>query len=435
MNANDGTSITTTTTTIETNQKTQPKCKKTLLTIIGMGIAIAIPYIVGVSWILCHPIISVVTGELKCRGVYIDEHQLDPHAYEMAHIQDNSNGGDVYDVSLIDAILEQDEDDGQQGGDDTMEFNFDICSILHAVQNYTNPNHDTTTNINSRQKRLILKLAEHLSSQSISCHSSTPTLTSKSTSKSTFQVLKIEPKKVPTEPLEALVFVIPPPIYSDDNNDNMILQKSILLMVARIIEHSSSSYLAKTLLFVFSTATETHKNEHSSIDSALEQTVNDFFTSLGAISPMSSPTTTSIIPSSFDYTKYIIRQLIILDIQLQSTPITQTTFQIIPNGSNGQLPNLDFLTATLYSYQHIHDLQQFISPSIPLYKSNRLRSSTISNMKSFVEYGISLHSYKNFTLWWDKVIVSRYFPNENWWQEYGIDLGYMFSFMIQSIFR
>ena len=43
----------------------------------------ALPYIVGVVWICLHPLLSVVTGELKCRGLYIDEHSLDSSYFRL----------------------------------------------------------------------------------------------------------------------------------------------------------------------------------------------------------------------------------------------------------------------------------------------------------------------------------------------------------------
>jgi hypothetical protein len=48
---------------------------------------------------------------------------------------------------------------------------------------------------------------------------------------------------------------------------------------------------------------------------------------------------------------------------------------------------------------------------------------------------IHMHSYHGFILWWKRYIVKPYFPNDTWWQTYGNDLGYVFSFMTNSIFR
>eukprot|EP00539_Tryblionella_compressa_P019892 CAMPEP_0178860832 /NCGR_PEP_ID=MMETSP0747-20121128/1952_1 /TAXON_ID=913974 /ORGANISM="Nitzschia punctata, Strain CCMP561" /LENGTH=83 /DNA_ID=CAMNT_0020527309 /DNA_START=595 /DNA_END=843 /DNA_ORIENTATION=+ len=36
-----------------------------------------LPYIVGIAWTCVHPILSVVTGETKCRGWFIDESSLE----------------------------------------------------------------------------------------------------------------------------------------------------------------------------------------------------------------------------------------------------------------------------------------------------------------------------------------------------------------------
>merc|ERR1712091_434335 len=36
------------------------------------------PYLAGLAWFLLHPLASVVTGELKCRGAFIDENSLEP---------------------------------------------------------------------------------------------------------------------------------------------------------------------------------------------------------------------------------------------------------------------------------------------------------------------------------------------------------------------
>lgn len=37
------------------------------------SVLIRLPYFVAILWILIHPLVSVATGELKCRGMYIDE--------------------------------------------------------------------------------------------------------------------------------------------------------------------------------------------------------------------------------------------------------------------------------------------------------------------------------------------------------------------------
>ena len=44
---------------------------------------LTVPYFLGIIWTLLHPILSVVTGELKCRGKYIDENGLDVHRHRV----------------------------------------------------------------------------------------------------------------------------------------------------------------------------------------------------------------------------------------------------------------------------------------------------------------------------------------------------------------
>lgn len=40
-------------------------------------VLLILPYILGILWTCLHPIVSVITGELKCRGWYLDEHSIE----------------------------------------------------------------------------------------------------------------------------------------------------------------------------------------------------------------------------------------------------------------------------------------------------------------------------------------------------------------------
>ena len=44
---------------------------------------IALSWFIGVAWTALHPVVSVVTGELKARGYYIDENALDVHRHRV----------------------------------------------------------------------------------------------------------------------------------------------------------------------------------------------------------------------------------------------------------------------------------------------------------------------------------------------------------------
>lgn len=38
---------------------------------------LVVPYVLGIAWACAHPVVSIITGELKCRGWFIDENSLD----------------------------------------------------------------------------------------------------------------------------------------------------------------------------------------------------------------------------------------------------------------------------------------------------------------------------------------------------------------------
>lgn len=46
-----------------------------------LWLLIILPYIAGAVWTLAYPIVSIVTGELKCRGWFIDENSLDAGSF------------------------------------------------------------------------------------------------------------------------------------------------------------------------------------------------------------------------------------------------------------------------------------------------------------------------------------------------------------------
>ena len=42
-----------------------------------LRILLYFPYFLGITWTCIHPVVSVLTGEMKCRGWYIDEHSIE----------------------------------------------------------------------------------------------------------------------------------------------------------------------------------------------------------------------------------------------------------------------------------------------------------------------------------------------------------------------
>ena len=67
----------------DVNQKQQKLRKEQRKQIVLHRALLTIPYFIGILWTTVHPILSVITGELKCRGQYIDENGLDVHRHRV----------------------------------------------------------------------------------------------------------------------------------------------------------------------------------------------------------------------------------------------------------------------------------------------------------------------------------------------------------------
>ena len=423
------------------------------------------PYLLGIAWILSHPIVSVITGELKCRGVYIDEHQLDPHAYDTTTASTASTGSSpaaaalqsLLDEASFDFLDSHNIDKSREGSPSTQNANnannakmaqrrqkitaafhesyhhsilegitlpdthkndhLDLCDFIHSILHHDIHSHSSQPNDNVDPNNVLLfKFASMLSSAALSCQAS-----------SHFNIVNLQPIQAPSAPLETIVLVIPAVMHN--HHSSLLLQNQVLFMIARITEHALP-FLAKTFLFVFCNPdipTDTCVDQFMLANGAHHPAQNTSSITLSSLS-----TTLSRQPSSFHNTKYLIRQLIVLDIQTSTTTTTKPnvhvsndqsalTFQIIPQGQYGQLPNLDFLTAALYSFQQVG-----IQKIIPNLQHSRGQSS--------IDF-ISLHPFHSFTTWWKQNVVQTYFPQTQWWQTYGNDLAHMFSFMTNSVLR
>lgn len=468
------------------------------------------PFALGVIWILCHPLISIVTGELKCRGVYIDEHQLDPNSYSIdKHSSLESTGLGAG----IGAGATMDEYEYEYGHE--YENDFDVCQFIERIKTSSSTSSNSKSNGNSNSHNILSSSPL----QSVSCHSHTHHKNAKMTFnkykykyKNSFQILKIDPVMsfAPTSPLESIVFVIPPPLIpitttnttttsssssptstpSYQHQYQFHLQKAILNMIARIVKYSSP-YLAKTVLFVFSVNNDyeqynnnniNNNNKNSSSTSngelqhaALEQTVQELFNAMTMRieSTNNLHSTHSHDVNTFEFNKYIMRQLIVLDIEQIQTPIVkpppsstsksststvESTMQIIPHGTYGQLPNLDFITAALYSFQRFPFINN-INTTNTNRNAKRTRISTTGMNSVTPQSFIQMHTYHQFTSWIQQYIhrttsattsTSTHSSNSvrntntgstsnykylDFWKQYVTDLVYMVSFMTQAIFK
>ena len=156
-------------------------------------LALFIPFLIGLTWTLCHPIVSIVTGELKCRGIFIDEHALDPLQYSTGIY--SSSVGDGYNAKKLEKSL--------------------ICERLDVNSVTVHVHH------------------------SLSCLSAPD-----------FDIIKILPYHgTPvTIPTETIVLIIPsPPLFERESSERLLFETLLHQLIHRL---HNSSWLAKTILVV-----------------------------------------------------------------------------------------------------------------------------------------------------------------------------------------
>jgi glycosylphosphatidylinositol transamidase len=227
---------------------------------------LVIPYFIGIVWTSLHPVISVMTGKLHCRGFYIDENALDASAFRT---------DSKYDVTP--KHLEH--------------GSISLCATLKKIKSH------------------------------VSCHSHS----------SEFDVAKIVPTANAVEPTtEAIVLVVPPPATGTWTSSD--LHHVILQLIHRLSQSQSCPWLAKTILVVSARRGNILLNE----------TVSQFLPAyLGPSTAMERTDDKDYLPLTF--TSAIIRNLLVLDVQLVESGQPRNEIQILPQGRRGVLPNMDLV--------------------------------------------------------------------------------------------
>ena len=161
--------------------------KKQLMLSWGMIVV----YVLGLVWVLCHPIVLVATGQMKCRGHFIDENSL-------------LSGSLDYDTRIGTKKHNTSNNDG--GG---------LCSAL------------TTNGISFKNN---VKCIRHWTAG--------------------FDVARIVPSSFPTESVEAIALLVN---FGDTNHKNDIsshLDNLLLNMIGSLSKSTESPWLAKTIFVV-----------------------------------------------------------------------------------------------------------------------------------------------------------------------------------------
>lgn len=255
---------------------------------------IVTPFFIGISWTLLHPVVSVLTGELKCRNGYIDENSLEP-----SNLRTESEYS-ILPSSASSATAVKNNHNQLPS----------LCDAVHdKLSNYTN----------------------------ISCHRQ---LTRKPSTLS-FDVARLVPTANTLEPSnEAIVLVVPYPSETGSWSTSQ-LHYSLLELLQFLASPQTVPWLAKTILLL----SPTSRNQ------SLYDVVDVFLDSyMGVYDRTAESRIEEPLPPSVS--NAMIRNLLVLDVQpLQGYESENNEVRILPHGRRGVLPNMDlvFVTKSIYS--------------------------------------------------------------------------------------
>lgn len=225
-----------------------------------------------------------MTGELKCRGFFVDENALDASAFHMDFKYDTTpkqvHHGDI-----------------------------SLCVTLRELRSH------------------------------IDCHSH---------QSSEFDVARIVPTSNAVQPnAEAVVLVVPPPKSGKWESETFYYL--FLQLIQRLSQPQSSPWLAKTILVVSS----------SQDNIPLEVTVSQFLSAyLGPTNMVNKSNTVEGLPSG--YTSAMIRNLLVLNVEINESGPSRNELLILPQGRRGVLPNMDlvFVAVSVFSRARFLDDRQ-----------------------------------------------------------------------------
>ena len=304
---------------------------------------LTVPWFLGVFWTVLHPLVSVMTGQLKCRGDYIDENGLDTHRHRVENYP-LERQAIVYTASTT-------AHEGSYKG---------MCAAV-------------------RSGRLQI-------SPSVEClrHEATDTIA--------FDVARIIPAVGPIiDSTEAVVLVVGsenerqlPQVDKDNHNrkyearhgdwyERSDLYASVLHLMKRLGSASDCPWLAKTI-FVVSPSAPPITNESSGIGNVRSASASYKSTNesapLGSVveafisSYLGNPHHSGVRPLPPEFTFPMIRAVLVLNDTMMKTKtpsstnnnsqqsITDTSeVQILPQGTEGTLPNLDLVFATFSAFK------------------------------------------------------------------------------------
>jgi hypothetical protein len=218
-------------------------------------ILLFLPYVLAPIWTCLHPIVSVLTGELKCRGWFLDEHSIETRFME----GQSPNEIPSHLKNLGEAVLPNGNDTGSANSD-----HLSLCDFFagHGDLDY-NPNN-------------------------LICHSHGDH----------FDIVMIKPLSNALDATEeAVVLVVPSPeemyllpVSSDDEEDNddgttinekkdwgtSRLHQALIQSIKHLADPIGTPWLAKCVLIVTPTINKTSNNSDTANMRSLDETVSSF---------------------------------------------------------------------------------------------------------------------------------------------------------------
>ena len=290
------------------------------------------PYLAGLAWFLLHPLASVVTGELKCRGAFIDENSLEPGMLRArpylpsgssAYRRDRGGGG------------EDDDKNDDDGEDPAMPWS--LCDAVAAAEVSVPPfagggigtgtGTRTRTGTGGPPPPPSPRIRALASMGNVMCLSPPG---------APYDVVRIVPAGPPAEPAEALVLVAGGPGGSSgtaEDWDRSGLHGSLLELVGRLADPAAAPWLAKTVLLVV----PRHGRE---VGEAAAAFVGSYLGGGGGQGQGQGQG--QRLPPSI--TSCLLRAALVIETG-EGAPGAPPDLRLLPQGRGGILPNLDLFFA------------------------------------------------------------------------------------------
>ena len=249
---------------------------------------LVLPYFLGIVWTCLHPIMSILTGEMKCRGWYLDEHAL-----------------------ALDFV-------NTQYAENPMRANKRLNSLMNSAFLCDSLNTSTVPNLSCHH------------------HANLP-----------FEVVRLVPAASAVEPTEeAIVFVVPLPNRGRDWKASKF-HRLLLDSLLRLADPIDTPWLAKTVFLVAPASPETTSNSTS-----LESTVTSFLDAylgskrhnLKAQQQLPPQLTGSMLRNMIVLDVQVANGTSTINSRNRNGGSRgRTDFQVLPQGRRGVLPNLDLV--------------------------------------------------------------------------------------------